>query len=1383
MNEPSLSPSGLLKVYALAVKLIFALVLAVWLVFALTWGAIHGLIVPRIGELRPTLEQLASRALGVPVRIGAITSVSRGLVPSFEFENVALLDPQGRQALRLSRITASLSPQSLWNLGFDQLTLEQPELDIRRTADGRWWVAGLELTANSQGDDGTRDWFFSQTEFVIRKGTVRWTDEQRDAAPLAMTSVDFVLRNPGRRHLLRLDATPPAGWGQRFTLQGDFRQPLLSRHSGRWQNWVGQLHADFAQVDVSQLGRYIDLGNDVKVAQGQGALRAWVDVQRGTVTAVTADLSLQAVRATLGPKLPPLALTSVGGRLSAKRIPDGFEASTQALAFETPQGLRWPGGNALLSWSQAQDKPLQVKLQADKLDLAALSQIAARLPLGTATLTALAAYAPQGLVDNLQASWSGSIEQPQAHPTVYAAQGRVNQLAVAGQQATGLPGIRGASVEFELTQVGGKAKLSIQNGALDLPGVFEEPVLPLEQLTADVMWQVNGAKLAAQLSNVHFANADAQGQLQASWRTNDASAHSRFPGLLDLTGNISRANGARIYRYLPLSMPQYTRDYVRDSVVAGTATDVKLRIKGDLNEMPTDDPKKGEFLIGGSVRNATFAFAPASTVAKGTASWPALTQLNGELVFDRNTMRVSGASSGFSDAPGLQLLRGQAQIADLRLSTVVLVDAEVRGPVDQALGVVNGSPLASLMGNALGRTKASGDAQFKLRLNLPVTSIERSKVVGTATLQGNELQMTPDSPQLSQVRGQVAFSETGFVLVGAQARMLGGEARLEGGMRPAPAGSPKNEPSQTQIRAQGSISAEGLRQARELGFAAGLAQNASGTTTYSASLGFRSGVAEVVVTSNLQGLALGLPAPLNKAADTVLPLRFESALVRPAPGDVDDGVLQDQLVVDIGRLALIRYVRDISGTEPRVLRGSIAVGLAEPEVAPMPVRGVVANINFANVNIDAWEAALNRASGGSPARGGATLAAGASQSYLPSQIAVRARELLVQGRTLRNVVVGGSREGLIWKANLDATELNGYLEYRQSSGGGAGGLYARLARLQLTQSNEGDLDALLDEQPANLPSLDVVVEDLELRGRKLGRLEVEANNRGAGLPRELSNREWRLRKLNLTMPEASFTATGNWAAVNAQALLPGTARVDGRTSGEARRTVMNFRLDIANSGQLLSRFGMKDVVRGGKGRLEGQVSWLGSPVTLDAASLGGNFNVNLEAGQFLKADPGIAKLLGVLSLQSLPRRLTLDFRDVFSEGFSFDFVRGDVSIEQGIAATNNLQMKGVNAAVLMDGKADIIRETQDIRALVVPEIDAGTASLVAAVINPAIGITTFLAQLFFRKPLIQAATQEFQISGSWADPKVLRVDRKAAAAPEAGQAPPAAPPVLPEVSR
>jgi uncharacterized protein YhdP len=176
------------------------------------------------------------------------------------------------------------------------------------------------------------------------------------------------------------------------------------------------------------------------------------------------------------------------------------------------------------------------------------------------------------------------------------------------------------------------------------------------------------------------------------------------------------------------------------------------------------------------------------------------------------------------------------------------------------------------------------------------------------------------------------------------------------------------------------------------------------------------------------------------------------------------------------------------------------------------------------------------------------------------------------------------------------------------------------------------------------------------------------------------------------------------------------------------------------------------------------VAWEGSPLALDYPSMAGRLHLDVREGQFLKADAGPARLLGVLSLQALPRRLTLDFRDLFSEGFAFDFLRGDAQIARGVVSSNNLQMKGVNAAVLMDGSADIARETQNLRVVVVPEINAGTASLVATVINPAIGLGSFLAQWVLRGPLMEAATQQFQIDGTWSDPRIERVARSAAQA-------------------
>ncbi|MGA0572133.1 YhdP family protein [Variovorax sp. VNK109] len=1352
MNHLAPAPTRLLKITAAVARWLLFLLLSAWLLFGLALGLLHGWIVPRIDEYRPTLEKQASRVLGVPVRIGAIEARSSSLFPMVELHDVVLLDPEGREALRLPRVLASVSPRSALHLGFEQLYIDKPELDIRRTAAGRLTIAGLDFSRSDGDNTEAQDWFFSQSEFVIRGGTVRWTDEQRAAGTLSLADVDFVARNSARRHSLRLDATPPVEWGDRFTLMGQFRQPLLVRRAGQWQEWDGQLHADFARVDVSQLRRHADIGADLR--EGLGALRVWVDVARGELLGATADAALAQVNVQLGKELQPLMLRSVSGRVGGRRLPGGFEFSTTGLQFDADDGLHWPGGNVFMRYTEPAAGTPSGEFRADRLDLAALAQIAHRLPLGDAAHDVLDRHAPRGLVETVQSTWTGPI----GSPTRYEAKGRVAGLEIAASSSrtgSGTPGIRGATIDFEFTQAGGKAGLSITRGALDLPGVFEDPLVPVDQLSGNATWKLDGPKIDVQVGNLVFANADAQGEARASWHTSDAatsSSRSRFPGVLDLSGTLSRADGTRVYRYLPAHIPKDVRSYVQEAVTTGTASDVKFRVKGDLHDMPFADPKKGDFHISAQVRNVNFAYVPRSSLPKDSLQWPALNQLSGELVFDRLSMRVKGATARLQGAPALQVTQADATIPDLSHNTTVQVDGTIKGPLGDALKVVGNSPLGALTGGVLSKSTGTGNADVQLGLILPVHTIDKSKVSGSVTLQGNDIQFTPDTPQLARARGVVSFNEGGFTVSNGQARMLGGDLRIEGGSRMV-AGE-----SVVQLRAQGTATADGLRQARELGFLSRLAQNASGGASYNAVLGFRRGMPELQVSSNLQGLGLSLPAPLNKTAESALPLRFENTLVRES---LTSGPLLDQLVLDLGRVANVTYVRDVSGAQTRVLRGGIGIGLAPNEFAPMPDDGVLANINLTSVDIDAWEDALSKAAGASintASAPAATAESQAAQGYLPTQVAVRARELVLEGRKLNNVVVGGSREGTTWRANLDANELNGYVEYRQGSGATPGRLYARLARMNIAQGATSDVEALLNEQPANIPALDIVVDDFELRGKKLGRVEVEAVNRVGG-PRDGTVREWRLSKLNLTTPDAIFSATGNWTAINAQGVQPSSVRT-GRPAAERRRTVMNFRLDIANAGDLLGRFGMKDVVRRGKGRMEGQVAWLGSPLTPDYPSMSGQFNVNVEEGQFLKADPGLAKLLGVLSLQSLPRRLTLDFRDVFSEGFGFDFVRGDVKIDQGIASTNNLQMKGVNAAVLMEGRASLAAETQDIRVVVVPEINAGTASLVATAINPAIGLGTFLAQWVLRRPLIQATTQEFHIDGTWTDPRITRIEKK-----------------------
>ncbi len=1320
---------------------------------------------------------MASRAASAPVTIGAIEAESNGLVPSVALRDVRVQDPSGRTGLRVPRVLAAFSVLSLSKGELEQLVIDRPELELRRTADGRLLAGGIDLSGDASAGAEGADWFFSQPEFVVQGGSVRWVDEQRPAPPVQLSDVQIVVRNGYRSHQMRLDATPEASWGDRFTLIGRFRQSIFSRHPGQWRGpngWDGEVFAEFGRADVSQLRQYVDLKSDwgVDLQAGRGALRLWADVKRGLLTGATADVALADVSATFGPKLEPLAFASLTGRLGWRDSGAGMEMSTRDLHFVDADGLSWPGGNVRFNYRDGGGgAPSGGDLTGGQLDLAALAKIARRLPLPAAVGERLAEHPVRGLIEHVEARWSGPLDAPQD----WRVQTKVSGLAVGarpfpprpdGVPVEGVPGIEGATVELQATPSGGTASLAVKDGALEFPGVFAEPRIPVAEFKAATRWRVKDQQIVLDVDQLALRNQDLTGSFKGRWQTLPGQQGAkRFPGFLDLTGAFSRADGARVYRYLPLGIPADARDYVRHAIRKGDARDVAVRIKGDLYKVGDHPPEPGsEFRFAGQVSGVTMAYVPRMLQHEGEAPWPALEGLAGELIFDHNTMQVKNASGRVQGHPGWQFTRVQAGIADLT-DTRVLVEAEGRGALASALGIANASPVGGFIGHALDKATASGDAALHLKLDLPVAHIEKAKVDGRVTLAGNDLRITPDTPLLAQTQGAVAFSDTGFSIEDARARVLGGEARLSGGT-PTGKASDGHGRSPVELHVAGTASAEALREMTEWAPLPSVARQISGSTAYEARIGFHSGQPEVLVTSNLLGVALDLPAPLTKPADATWPLRFESGPVAGTEGRTRFRfALADELLVEY------EEDREREGGASHVRRGVIGVGAqALPQLA-LPTSGVMARLQAPRLDVTAWNEALSSMfSGGQPSEASAP----SDSAFMPSVWSLRTQELVLNDRTVHDMTAKGTREGRVWRADVQARELAGRLDYTEDASGRASKLVARLSRLSIPAHTEpaGAEHAKAEAQGApapsssagQIPSLDIVADDFELRGKKLGRLEVNAINHDiASAKQGGALQAWELSKLVVSMPEAVFSATGRWDALGRGPVRPPDSKASQAPQAsyakqDLRSTTLDFKLDIRDAGALLTRFDMPGVLARGQGELHGDLSWRGTPLSPHYSSMAGQLHVDVGAGQFLKADPGVAKLLGVLSLQALPRRLTLDFRDLFSTGFAFDFVRGDVRIAQGVAHTNNLQMKGVNAAVLMDGRADIANETQDLRAVVVPEIDAGTAALVATAINPAIGLGTFLAQLVLKRPLIQANTQEFHVGGSWDNPTVKKLD-------------------------
>ena len=1362
----------------------FALVRLLWWGFwlgllglVLVWLGLYFYLAPHIAQYQGQMEQVASRKLGLPVRVDSVQA-SDALLPELTIRGLRVYDQQGRVALALPLVQARITPRSLLRLGADRVSVVAPDLVLRRDKVGRIFVGGIDWGLGEKGDEAAADGFFSLSSFTVQGGRVLWIDEKRGAAPLALREVDIAIRNRFGKHDFSLAATPPADWGQRLAVQANLRGAWPTRHAGAWRSWQGTIYADFPLVDATHLGAYLD--GQVQVQSGAGAVRSWAAFDRGRIASLALDVALARVALRLQPDLPPLELQDLQGRLLLVQQAQSWSLALKDAAFTTTDGQTWPMGLAQLDaqgspeqWQAGQAQAGQ--LRAEKLALPVLASLAQSLPMAAHLRQQLQGLSPQGEIAALQLSWQGDWQAP----VQYRAQGQLRGLALAAQPAQvaelvpentiesiasqadltpknakntpenavlepppmaaaaiGQPGLAGADVVFDVHETGGKLQLAMEKGWLEFPGVFAQPRIPLDRLQADVQWQKRGQALSVQVNKAEFANEDVQGSARATWHTAAGEGQARFPGVLDLSGQFERAQASRVWRYLPLEIPAEARDYVQQAVQGGTGSKGSFEVKGDLRDIPSKEPGKSTFRIAAQLDNGYYQYVPKSFLPAGGAPWPALSKIQGQLLFDGYGMAIKNAQGFVGDMPAAQIEASLADWDDLR----VALQGRLEGDLGQAFNTLRDTELDQLLAGSLHEAQGQGKTQIDLQLDLPIDDLAQSQVSGKLLFLDNTLRVSPLAPSLEKLQGQLRFDQQGFVLDKLQGQVLGGALQLQGGMG-ALAG---RKDAGLHLQAQGQVHSQAMRAQTELPWLAQLGQHLQGAAPYSLQLDFTGDALDFALASSLQGLAINLPAPLGKTAGAVQNLRISQRSLPPKAGRSVQS-LQASWGQELAAHYEVQREPNQAGAAP-VVRGLLSLG-ALPANVRLPDSGVQFLLQADALDADAWRerlgAALDTSSKMASAQTGL-------QAYLPQRVALRVGRLSVGERAFHAVNAQVERGAdSSWKISGQAQEAAGQLQYRPSAAGQASKVLARLSRLDLGATRAASaagtaspsMAAALPPAESALPDLDVQVDNFYLGGKALGRLEIQAQN---DAPQADQGREWRLNKLAISSPEAQLTGTGAWLA----------------GQGAGGRTVLNFNWALQDAGKLLDRLGQTGVLAKGKGSIAGQVSWQGGIAAPDYPSMNGKLQVQVTDGRFLQADPGAAKLLGVLNLQALPRRLSLDFRDVFAQGFAFDFVRGDVQIQKGLASTNNLQIKGVSAAVLMEGVADIKDETQDLRVIIVPEINAGTAALVATAINPAIGLGAFVAQWLLSKPVNKAAAQELRITGNWAQPKVEKIDSK-----------------------
>jgi uncharacterized protein (TIGR02099 family) len=1355
-----------LRIVVLGVRAAWVALIVAYFAFLLTVLGLRYYALPHIDEWRTQIGAIASKALRVPVTIGSIESDWDGLHPRLLLRDVQLQDASGRTALALQEVDAVLSWTSVlaWQARMHSLTVVAPQVEVRRLRDHRFEVAGFIVDPQApQTDSAMLEWLLGQQRIRIRGAQVHLIDETavpaQDAAQGAAAAeydfqnVEFLLVRELTGHRFALRMQPPPEFSAPLDLRGRFSR-AWGQPVSRMASWSGQIYAQIDDADLARLDGLIHVvPAPARLDRARGALRAWLDFSALRVTRLRADVALTGVQAQWRPDLDLMQLDSVRGRITQSLSTSGSleteELSLTGLSMDGPNELHLPPTDMLLRFThplagaageggKPANESEQNLFEANRLALADWTRLARQFPLPQEWLSLIERTAARGTLEDLHAAWNGA----QAPPREYALRTRFSGLgfALERKEAGGLPNsFESLAGSIDLTQDGGTLRLDDAAAQLRLPEVFGDHALAFDSLSAQVRWSRDArSRWTVELDSLSAANADLDVRASGGFLSAGANAETE-PARLELSGRVARAKVSATATYLPISLPPATRGWLKDALLDGTVSEGSFLVRGDPARFPFADPHSGEFHAGLQVRDGRLDFAPPPPNANTPGGpawqrWPELSAIEASVSFDRDRMQINGRHAR---AYGYDLTNVTAQIPHMATPNQHLsVEGQGSGPLSELLRYAAASPVNAWAGNWLGDSRAAGQSRLGLKLDIPLAHASDAAVNGSVTFLGDNLVLRPDVAPFSAVNGELDFSERGLRIPAIEAGFLGGQVHLTGDTRADGVLLIQGSGTATPFGARPMLQAPPLQ--RMLDFT-------RGQVHYTAQVALRPDSVGVRVDSDLVGLAANLPPPFRKAEAEAKALHVQ---IEPEAGS---NPARDTLRASLAGAmdAELHRVTTADG-KVQIERGYIGVG-AHPNA---PDRGLLLFVEEPGFDADRWKALL-----GAPA--GAPSSTGAGEEIAFDHVVLHTQALTVAEKTISNVSLSAARDGATWSIDIDSDEASGSVQWSDPGPAGHARLIARLVKLRVPERDQKQVNELLSKPPTDFPELDVVADQFELGRHSLGRLELVAQNSGEG-----PDRVWNLANLAISNPDGKVTGTGAWQ------------REAGAT---ARRMYLKLAIRCTNVGGMLDRFGLAGHVKNGSGKLEGELSWLGSPFSIDFPTLSGQLRLSAEKGQVLQLDAGAGRLLAVFSFESFLHLVTGDLRE-FSAGVAFDSVSASATISKGVLSTDDFLMKGASGAGRVKGSLDLLAETQNLQVVVVPEISASVPTLAyAAFVNPAIGLSTFVGTFLLNKPLSAVFTRIYSVTGAWSNPQIksLRSESEGPLAGAGGAAAPSPAPPKP----
>ena len=978
-----------------------------------------------------------------------------------------------------------------------------------------------------------------------------------------------------------------------------------------------------------------------------------------------------------------------------------FKVSGHSLQFRTDV-KEWP----MLDVTFLRE-PEKWRLNISQLDIRAIQPLVHLIPDSEKMTSWLEKLQPAGQIEDIrlfQSSDPGSLR--------YSA----SLVNGAMRQWEQLPGFQSLSAEIAGTMKEARAHFTLNDKTLPFGEVFQAP-LNMQQAEVDIVWQSqeNGWRLWAD----QVIAATPELNVLGAFRLDVPENGSPF---LSLYAEAEMDKAGEIWRYLPKQkLGQGLTDFLSTAIQGGRVEHAQVLWYGEPGRFPFDK-NDGLFQAKLNLEESKFAFDTA---------WPPITDMQLELLFENEALYLDSKSAKLMDITAKRIT---GRIPRLHSDSQIELKAVATGKGQAVRDYMTSSPLVDSVGAALTTVQVSDDIYSEFQLKIPLSKGKHTRVWGYAQLPGNHIEIESPPMVLEKAKGRITFDDDVVGASGLSAILLdqpvsldfSGESQKAGYMvdidvvgdwDAKPLTSHVGEKWISPVKGHAPWSLEVDLQLNDVGF------------TY-----------QIDTQVNLEFVSSQYPEPLTKALGTKGEARLQ------ASGN------QESISARL-QLPEVKYQAeiDITGKKPVLKATNLLVGNGGFKVSP--IVGHDLTIRMPSFNMDDWmsfiledKVAQGNGSQGNGSRGDAQQNQSDTIEIPPPQrITITADALKLATLDWHDVQFSARKKTPEWQIKIQSSEVNGQATYLEPYDLSVALDYLHLNIPALNEKEgeedikpfeaEEDTPLITDFERSfhkDMPNLSLNIKDFWLQGYKVGVTNVELLRRG-------DNLEWN--NIEFTSGNSQVKAKGWWKLKGDESVSQFSANVKGE-----------------NNTELMERFGISSGVQEAPFDISSDLSWHGSPWSVQVDTISGDMKMKLDKGVISDVS-GAARLLGLFSLDSIIRKMKLDFSDIFDDGMAFDSITGSGKVKDGIFVTNNIEMDAMAGDMTIRGMADLNQRLVDAEVEFVPDLTSGLPVLTAFAVTPQTAVVVYAVSKVI-SPVVDVITQvRYQVKGPLGNPEVTELSR------------------------